>query len=480
MKEDLTNIEVEIKDVADGMSFEIDTADLWANIEPQLPPVDNGRKRPVWWMMTGLLFVLVLAGSLFTYNLTATDDINYIPNSTNIAPENLLKNEASIIESKGSKNKTLNNSSSLKQNEKYTSTTSSGTQTHQLQANYDDEHGRGRLDNSGTEVSINEASDIAIIHQFNNEPTIDETKNIILSEASRILNTPTNSNSNTIKKLSETVETRSSLAGIASIKILKLALLNSDQKKSIPNPIIEPLKANNWHPFLQFGTGLNKSNNTISIVDNEVTIEQQFAREQNLFGLSSSILYGQENNNGWRIFGGLSHLRTTTRYSNFEETITQNTTTGVESKTIDEFGNEFETLGEITVTEITKNDIIWHQSHDYVNLELGIGKRYLLVDQLSLITDIYGGYNLWSRHDGYYFEKDKPTITKFTSSDINPYQNKGADVGARLGLDYDLGDFSIGLAGYYNHGLGNTTKSNNYYQIKNSHYGIQLGVVYRP
>jgi len=40
MKEDLTNKEVEIKGLAEGMSFEIDTNDLWANIEPQLPPVD--------------------------------------------------------------------------------------------------------------------------------------------------------------------------------------------------------------------------------------------------------------------------------------------------------------------------------------------------------------------------------------------------------------------------------------------------------
>jgi len=39
MKEEFTNKEIEIKDIADRFSFDIDTDDIWANIEPQLPPV---------------------------------------------------------------------------------------------------------------------------------------------------------------------------------------------------------------------------------------------------------------------------------------------------------------------------------------------------------------------------------------------------------------------------------------------------------
>jgi len=473
MKEDLTNKEVEIKGLAEGMSFEIDTNDLWANIEPQLPPVDNSRKRPIWWMMTGVLLGLILAGSIFVYSSTDSTEIiegsEPIPVTSVVVPANeiLLEDKKIISDISTTKNNSIN---IIESNIK------THTQTHQT--SYDEGHILGKLDNRNTSATNNVVNDIAIVQQPSTESV--STKNNIVIEASLLLNDSKNNTINDSQEKNTILKERSTVEGISSIKLLELELLEQLSTITILTPNIDPVKISKWKSFWQINTGVNTTKNRISFLDNEVSLDQQFAREQNLIGLSNSIQYGQENKNGWRFFGGLSHVRSTYRYSNFEETIFRTQETGVESKTIDELGNQSETLGQITITSIVKNDIVWHRNHDYVNLEVGFGKRHSLLDRLSIVTDGYIGYNLWSSHDGYYFEEDNPTITKFTNSKNHPYQNKGMDIGGKLGIEYDLGNFSIGLSGNYNHGLGTITKSNNYYQIKNSHYGVQLGVVYRP
>ncbi len=474
MKEYLTNKEEEIKDIADGMSFEIDTADLWANIEPQLPPVDNNRRRPIWWMMTGVLLGLIVAGSIFVYTSEGSSEITVesepilVTSKLESSNETSLDDQNTIVSDKSITNKNSIN--------KIESKTNTHTQPHLT--SYEDGHNRGRMDNSNTTATNSVVNNITNIHQPSTDT--ETSKNIITKEATLLLSDVPNKTINKSQEIKTILENRSVIGGISSIKLLELGLLEQLDNLTIPTPSIEPLKINRWKSFWQINTGVNKTNSRITFTDNEVTLDPQFAREQNLIGLSNSIQHGQENKNGWRLFGGISHTRSTSRYSNFDKNITQNIENGVESKTIDKYGNAFETLGDITVTSILQNDIIWHRNHDYINLEVGFGKRHSLINQLSLVTDAFVGYNIWSRNDGYYFEKDNPTITKFTPSETHPYQNKGIDIGGKLGVEYTLGNFSIGLAGNYNHGLGTITKSNNYYQLKNSHYGVQLGVVYRP
>ncbi|MFT6333425.1 MAG: hypothetical protein ACJATI_000152 [Halioglobus sp.] len=474
MKEDLTNKELEIKGIADGMSFEIDTADLWANIEPQLPPIDDRKNRPIWWIAAGAFLMFTLLGGTYSYFSFDTIESNEKVEFASIqqTQESIkIENEQKVTltqkeEQNNTPNKTLDQNSKINKH------------THSSFTNYDDEHSHDRKDNGNIVKTENVANGIAVILQPITENT--NSINTLNENETERIDLIKNNLKQVIQKIAPTSEDRSKLECLSALKMIALGIIENTYALSITMPNIEPLKVNNWRSFWQINSGINTSSNRISFTDSEVTIDPQFEREQNLIGLSNSIQYGQENSNGWRRFGGLAHVTTNTRYSNFEETVTTNQETGVESKTIDEFGNEIETLGQITVTSITKNDIVWHRVHDYVNLEIGFGKRHTLLDRLSMVTDGFMGYNIWSSHNGYYFEKDNPIITKFTNAESHPYQNKGIDLGARLSIEYDLGDLSIGLSGNYNHGLGNTTIFNNYYQIKNSHYGIQLGVVYRP
>ena len=472
MKEDLTNKEIEIKDIADGMSFEIDTADLWANIEPNLPPVDDRKNRPIWWMAAGAFLMFTLLGGTYSYfsegPIESIDKIE-LSSMQQIVASDIFKNEPIVTLTQESKaEKSSNNLQSKKP--------IINKHTDAPFTNYDDGHSHDKVDNSNIIKTENVTNDIAVIQQPMTEKNVsigglNENERIDLME---------NNLRQVIHNIAPSSEERSWLEGVSALKVVELRTIGNSSALLIPTPIIEPLKLDKWHPFWQVNAGVNTSNNRISFIDQEVTFDPQFDREQNLIGLSNSIQYGQENKNGWRWFGGLTHLRSTSRYSNFEEIIDTQIENGVESKTIDQYGNEFETLGQITVTSITQNDIIWHRSHDFINLEIGFGKRHALLRRLSLVTDVYVGYNIWSRHNGYYFEKENPTITKFTNAENHPYQNKGIDLGGKLGVEYELGNFSIGLSSNYNHGLGNATKSNIYYQIKNSHYGVQLGVVYRP
>ncbi|MFT4536437.1 MAG: hypothetical protein ACJA1A_000994 [Saprospiraceae bacterium] len=474
MKEDLTNKEIEIKDIADGMSFEIDTADLWANIEPNLPPIDDRKNRPLWWMAAGAFLMFTLLGGTYSYfsedKITSSDKIEFALTQQTIASSK-IEIEQKLTQPQESKPDKSSNVTQQKNSNlnKHTDTPIT---------NYDDGHSHDRVDNSNNIKTKNVANVITVIQQPMTENS--SSMRAVFEKETKLMEIIYNSPIQAIQKIAPPVEERSQLQGISALNMLALGKIENSNILSIPSPIIEPLKSDNWQTFWQFSSGINTSDNKISFIDEELTFDPQFDREQNLVGLSNSIHYGQENKNGWRAFGGLSHIRSTIRYSNFEELVFRTEETGVESKTIDQNGNEFETLGQITVTSITQNDIVWHRNHDYVNLEIGFGKRHSLLERLSLVTDVSAGYNIWSSHDGYYFEKENPTITKFTKSESHPYQNKGIALVGKLGIEYDLGNFSIGLSSNYNHGLGNATKSNNYYQIKNSHYGVQLGVVYRP
>jgi hypothetical protein len=474
MKEDLTNKEIEIKDIADGMSFEIDTADLWANIEPQLPPIDDRNNKPIWWMATGVLFIFILFGGAFSY---FSDSSINIPEKNDLTSE-LLVTESDKIENNQKIIQTQKNSSIATPNNSQNKNSKINKHTHTSFTNYDDEHSHDKKGNSSIVKTKKVANDIAVILQ---PITENESTKFDLNEKQITQSDITKNNINQLSRnIASGSEKRLLIEDISALKMKEFLNLKNTSTLSIPLSIIEPLKLNKWHSFWQVNSGINTSSNRISFSDSEVTFDPQFGREQNLIGQSNSIHYGQEDRNGWRLFGGLSHIRTTTRYSNFEESITTNLKTGVESKTIDQYGNEFETIGQISVTSIIQNDIVWHRSHDNINLEMGFGKRHRLLEKLSLVTDAYLGYNIWSLHNGYYIEENNPIITKFTNSEHHPYQNKGIDIASRLGVEYDLGILSIGFSGYYSHGLGNTTKTNNYYQIKNSHYGVQLGVVYRP
>lgn len=488
MKEDLTNKELEIKEIADGLSFEIDTDSLWANIEPQLPPAKEKNRAPFWWMAAGLF---VFVGALASWSLYPNNTNNHIinegvevssfaSNRHNTNTHNLTAQQSKVnLQSKDQSraisqskyieteisDKELNSTSNLKSNtEKH---------THSHPTNYDDGHSHDTMNNSDITNSGSRTNEVSIVHQ----PivsVIDDNKS-----AENIENIEVDDKVTQPSIESDQVN-RSEIYVVSSIMSLNPKRLVNASGLDMNFPIIEPVKNSNWLPYWQLNSGVNKSLSKTMAHDIGTEGNTQTDYEQNLIGLSTSLQYGKENAKGWRWFGGLSYDKLVTRYSNFDESIDTANQWGEASKTIDSEGNEFVTFGDVQVTTIVQNDIIWHRSHDYLNLNVGLGKRLLLINRLSLVGDVYSNYNIWSSHDGYYLEKDELTITKFDRSESNPYQNQGLGLGGKVAIEYDLGSFSIGISSLYQRALKNTTISNNNYQLKNSHYGVQLGVVYRP
>jgi len=462
MKEEMTNKEIRIKDIADGLSIDIDTADIWANIEPQLPPVKKRRRVAFWWVF-GLFFIGVALASITLYDrsestpveqpsalgLTSVDK-NQINTTKTIEPDNKRENQP----------KNVNNQNSI-------ITTKQRSRT--SQSNYDDRYDHDLMNNSNVYSLNHMANDMSIVRQPIETSSVAPytTADAETADQKSILNTDEVDNS------------RISIQAMSAIKRMELKTLSSDTKFEFESRLIKPVSSLVWYPYWQMNAGINQalSKTTFQIINTENPDQSEY--EQNLFGLSNAIQYGQENNKGWRWFAGVSYDRLVTRYSNFDKAVTTTTELGEESKTIDSEGNEFVILGDIKVITVIQNDIVWHRNHDYVNLQLGIGKRMMLTNRLSVVGDAYSSYNIWSQHDGYYFDPNSPTIIKFDRSDENPYQNQGINIGGRLSLEYDLGTVSIGLSSLYESALRNTI-STNQYNIKNSHYGVQLGVVYRP
>jgi len=163
-----------------------------------------------------------------------------------------------------------------------------------------------------------------------------------------------------------------------------------------------------------------------------------------------------------------------------DKEIEQTLIVGVETTSIDRDGNETNEAGNLLQTTISEVDIEWYRNHDFVNIDAVVGRRLFRKGKFSLWGDASAGYNFLAKHNGYFFEENETGIQKFEEGQTNPYQRQNLTIGGQLSLEYEIGKFSLGLASFYKKALSPMTTGNNYYQTKNSHYGIKLGIVYRP
>jgi len=194
----------------------------------------------------------------------------------------------------------------------------------------------------------------------------------------------------------------------------------------------------------------------------------------------STLRYGRSYDNGWEWTAGLRWTRLISRYRNTTEVIETSTTQGNEAFRIDEDGNITAISGEVSTTIINNYDVLWHKNNDYLDLQIGISRNLWSAGSWSIGAGLNATYNVYAQHSGYYFEQDQSTITKFSSGDASPYRKQGLGLSPNLSIMYDLGDFSIGLSPSFTTQLSNTTNNSNYYQIKNSYYGMQVCTRYRP
>lgn len=477
MKNDLNNIEQELKNAAQGITFDLDTSEIWANVEPELPPVDN-KRRPIWWMTAGIIIGLLISVSI-VISISPTSPTNALEGKKLITTEHSTHNISHNPTSESAH--PISIASTLEPIKKSKNKRSSSNSTHQITSQ--------NISNSQdleatTSTSLNNAKTDYITHSqskiYNDEHHYPEE-----NYGTEIGKTIPGSNSLILKPviqkpiLSYSERKEISLVSLLATKREILSIYsNIDIDYNLP--LIEPVNVSSWSPMIMFWTGIGQPNNSITSFGNEAIDLSQFAKETPLIGLTNGLSFGKENTHGWRWSIGLEYSRLTSRYTNNDQQIEMDILNTDESFNIDKNGNTTGNSGTLNVTTVTDYDIKWHRNHEYLTIKMGIGKEIARMNKWSISTDIYGGYNVWSRHNGYYFQEDAQGITKFNNGENNPYVNQGMSIGSRISLTYQIKNFSIGLSPFANMNLQSTTKSTNYYKMKNSHYGIQLGVVYRP
>ena len=471
MEDKFTNQEEHLRSLSENFSLDIDTSELWDNIESQLPPVEEERKRPIiWWMASG---VLMLAIAMLMWNNQANASQNdviaeAIPESnfkvenkqtidvetehTQNSPKNFNASETTFEKQSSTSTKTINNPALNSIKSKITETTKENF-TPILNSNRYDDKSTARKDGL-----IGQSTTL----QNKVEALIDPSSNI--SEE---------------QDLENKLEARA-LISLESLNSGSINPLQKDLDYVFPSMIIKPIKKISWLPYYALSSGVNMQKANIYSNDSEGLDLTQFENERPLLGMSSDFHFGFESTNGWRFGFGLNYNRIVSGFSQIETDTIINGVEGNLSSKIDDEGNISYLEGTVLQTSIINYDLNWHRSHNMLNAQLSIGKRIFNTGKLSLFTDATVGKNIWSNHSGYYFAEGNKSITRFESNENNPYSNAGYNVGLSMDVEYEINRISITLKPFAKMGLNSITHNSNYYQLKNSLYGIQLGIVYRP
>ena len=88
MEDKFTNQEEQLRSISEKFQLDVDTADLWNQIEGQLPPVQKERRPIAWWFIMGGLVVI---GGMLVWSFSTHQ------NTQNTAEEiPVIKNQAAV------------------------------------------------------------------------------------------------------------------------------------------------------------------------------------------------------------------------------------------------------------------------------------------------------------------------------------------------------------------------------------------------
>jgi hypothetical protein len=476
MEDKFTNQERQLRALADNFSLDIDTSELWGKLESQLPPVEQKRRRPlIWWFFGGALMLLI--GALIWRNQLKTESIEIITQNLN---NPVIQNGQE--ESIDTKIKHTNTTTFAK--------TQSETASFQESAD---------SDNSAITSDLNQLVDtepkqaIEKIQKKNvstnaNSERYDE-KSLITEEAiinqgqmvQKSIDALVDASFNMVEVPEVEVQNESkALVAFDPLGLIALDNVIYSTPYSFPLLEIKPVSVNYWIPYFALTSGMNIHNSKIYSIENEAFDLSQFENEKPLVGLSSELRMGMEHSSGWRWGIGLNHTRLVNRFSQMgSDTIVSEVLGNAISK-IDNNGNITNIDGPLLKTSITDYDLIWHRNHDFISIQINAGKRIYRKGKITVFADGSIGKNIWSKHSGYYFTEIDENIKKFESGEDNPYSKASYDIGISMDLEYQLKYFSLSFRPFAKMGLNSITQKTNYYQLKNSQYGVQLGIVYRP
>jgi len=474
MEEKLTNQEEQLRALSDNFTSHIDTAELWDNIEGRLPSDARHRRPLVWWFVLGGAIIL---GGLLIGHYTKLDPSE----SANL--DVVLTNSQEII---AQKSRQESSTTSAPHTSKTPLLTSSIT---------DDDITSGQKEvapvNQQTDQQSYAIVDMkkqdAPLNEYNGSKALDH--NLMTfnkrSEFQGFQKLPTHGTFDQIYSKATDLAFLPMPQVKAPIdwKLLPIGspqLLERVNAQMMPNPKIIPSSRPSWLPYFFLSGGASLNHTSLTSNTGEALDLKPFENERPLIGVSSSLGFGFENSEGWRIGFGLTHHRLVNRFSLQERVAVTETVEGTVFSSIDQVGNVTDTQGSLIKTTVTDYDLTVHRMHDLLNLQLNIGKRIIRQGRFALYLDARLARNVRADHQGYYFTEGAQVVTPFEDSRQAPYTNAGYSAGLGMDIEYRINQFSINLTSFAEAGLNSMTIETNYYQIKNSQYGVQLGIVYRP
>lgn len=468
MKEFAKDKEKKVVEHLNDLQFDVDTSELWAQIEPQLEQNDR-KRRPIawlWWGTAGVL--LLLAGSLMWMQKKAQSVDEFVAENTsreiitdqkieiNNNDEN-INNEAvksnieeqvkpvnNIVKNKMQLNKELNKSDIVLQEK-----------PSQNLENIVDYNLKTKYNTTNTNVAKSLPNNI--LADINLSPTSHEQQEEVVSETA----TPI----------------RSTLSAVMDVQSL-LPLLDYD--RVIPGQLIKPLAVYDRQLLLGVSLGANKNMSTITNNTSEPLDLSEYNYERDRLGLSGRLFIGVENRQGWRMKAGMDFHRYATSYERQGLVLVKDPVTGIIAYRIDEASQTSTTTGTTELITIRNVDLSWTRTHDALDLFASIGKRLLRYKGWSLYADVGASVNNYTSHSGYYIANEDFGFTKITD-DNHPYRiTTGWYTLANLDLSYSWNQWRIGVQPNIRWAMSSMTKRENYSQMKNSQTGIQLSMTYLP
>lgn len=469
----LNSKEEEFRDILGGLEIDIDTNDLWANIESDLPQPKKKRRFGIFFIV-GLisLGLIAVAWSLSDTNIENIDSPASVISTKVNSNTRVAVKENNATDSESNTNiHTQVNTNGATNNNKSAYNQITKTQEIALPINTESPLYTNAKENDITTVnSIEIDNSPAIVFNTNDS----EKTNI---ETALILNTYDHKVNGISKKEERIHLLTTNLTPTLSSQLLEIA---QRQRIESSQSMITPLQQINRQLILQLKLGGNRNITSISDINSNGEFDgSEFDFERDRLGLSGTFNIGVENK-GWRFLAGISYHHHVSTYERDDIIISKNPDTGIEYYKISTDGNTTVQNGTVTVTSVRNNAISYHRQHKALDFHASIGKRLWSYKGFILMADAGLGTNVLTSTSGYYLADKDFGFTKITE-DNHPYKiNTHWNAIASLELGYDFGQTRVGISPFVRYNPNSITTKSHIYSMKNSQVGMQLSLTYTP
>ena len=409
MAQPLNHKEEKFKDILDNLKVQVDHESIWESVDSALQKEPKKRRRFIWiWWLIGLVSFTSLGLFLTVSNSKQTNAL---------ANNNIKQSTDKIEESISNKEKTSDQ----------------------------------QIIGMNEEESLIEEK----IKSGQKSTTIFNNKKSNLTEPNLFLKTVL-AHENQIEfqenLLAENISRQVTPVDLPEINFLEMSQLASIQPKSMLMdrqinliPGIE-VQEKEYKPLLQyfsFGIGTVFTNQRLDriSINSEPGIVDQISRQTPMAGFSSELLYHFETRDKWRFSIGLNYNLSVLRYRDQRELASTSETEGITQINIDENGFTSVETGLVSVSTLSNIDVLWHHRMNQIDGSIEISKSILNNKHWSLFAGVNLGYNILTRHNGYFFDEQFKFVKTETVDDVPFSSNQGFLYGMNMCLEYQLGHY---------------------------------------